>query len=316
MKAITFIDLFAGIGGFHAAFHEAGAECVFASEIDKRARLTYEHNFRDISPGLFAEGRFNADITAIDPQDVPAHDILCAGFPCQPFSQAGYKRGFKEEKDARGNMFFIIRDIIRAKRPAAIFLENVRHLLKHDNGRTFAIITDILTNELDYDIFHYVVKASEHGLPQHRPRVFIIGFRREDNGAAHFAPPVKKEKPDFTMSDVFGGVCDRDIGYTLRVGGRSSGIHDRRNWDCYRVNGEVITLQPQHGIKMMGFPEKFSFPKEVPLTQRMKQLGNSVAVSAVKDYAYAILKAVNAANREGELSKKRISDNQEDVFLL
>lgn len=239
---LKFIDLFAGIGGFHVAFHNAGAECVFASEIDSSARKTYKQNLQKISPELFKEDNklnlFNDDIRGIDPKEIPDHDILCAGFPCQPFSQAGHKRGFEEKQDDRGNMFFILRDIIKEKKPRCIFLENVRHLLNHDDGRTFQIIMDILTNELNYEVYYKIVKASDYGLPQHRPRIFIIGFRKEDNHFWNFEFPQPIPLKQ-TMSDIWEGNCDRKIGFTLRVGGGGSSIDDRRNWDSYRVNGEV-----------------------------------------------------------------------------
>ncbi len=141
----TFIDLFAGIGGFHLAMHRLGGECVFASEIDKEARKTYEYNYKSISPALFANGLFNDDIRQVTPHDIPDFDVLCAGFPCQPFSQAGYKRGFNDNHHSeRGNLFFNIVDIIEAKQPKAFFLENVRGLVNHDSGRTFKIIREIL----------------------------------------------------------------------------------------------------------------------------------------------------------------------------
>ena len=285
-----FIDLFAGIGGFHLAFHQQGAMCVFASEKDKYARQTYASNFKDISPALFESNLYNDDILSITPENVPEHDILCAGFPCQPFSQAGFKKGFDEDYQSRGNMFFILRDIIAAKRPKAFFLENVRHLQNHDEGRTFTIIKDILENELNYRVYYKVVKASDYGLPQHRPRIFIIGFRKED----HYPTIFKFPDPiplKFTMSDVWGGVCHKDIGFTLRVGGKSSPITDRRNWDSYWVDGEVRKIGLHEGKKMMGFPDDFVFP--VSQTQAMKQLGNSVAVDAVSEVAKAMIAYLN-----------------------
>lgn len=309
---LKFIDLFAGIGGFHLAFHNAGAECVFASEIDKSARETYKNNLKEISPDIFMENAdgvnlFNDDIRAIEPDKVPDHDILCAGFPCQPFSQAGHKRGFEEERDDRGNMFFILRDIIKAKRPKCIFLENVRHLLKHDDGRTFQIIVDILTNELNYDIYYKVVKASDYGLPQHRPRIFIIGFRKEDENFWNFEFP-SPIPLKFTMSDVWGAECDRDIGFTLRVGGGGSSIDDRRNWDSYRVGGEVKKIGPVHGKKMMGFPDWYQLPTS--RTQAMKQLGNSVAVDAVHEVAKSIVSYLNASPDHAEGHSPKIRENK------
>jgi len=293
-----FIDLFAGIGGFHLAFHRQGCECVFASEIDSEARATYLKNFEKVVPDLFLTGNYNDDITKINPHDVPDHDILCAGFPCQPFSQAGYKRGFKEDYQDRGNMFFILASIIEAKRPKAIFLENVRHLLNHDHGKTFATIKDTLEKHLKYKITYKIVRASDYGLPQHRPRIFIIGFREEDSYPIGFSFPPSKELK-FNMSDVFGEKCEKEIGFTLRVGGRSSAITDRRNWDSYIVNGKVQKIGPKEGKKMMGYPEEFHLP--VSTTQAMKQLGNSVAVDAVEAVAREMVRYMNMRDTEPQL---------------
>ena len=283
MSKVTFIDLFAGIGGFHLALHNVGAECVFASEWDDSARLTYETNFRKISSNLFKNGNFAGDITKVDKKSIPDFDILCAGFPCQPFSQAGFKKGFS---DIRGTLFFDIAEIIRVKKPKAFFLENVRGLYSHDEGRTFEIIKETLTEELGYSFHHAIVKASDHGLPQHRPRLFMVGFKNNDS---EFEFP-KKRKLKYTMSDVMKGEVDREIGYTLRVGGKRSPIDDRRNWDGYIVNGEVRRLTPSEGKKMQGFPASFKFP--VSDSEALKQLGNSVAVPAIQDYASAIVETL------------------------
>jgi len=286
MKNFTFIDLFAGIGGFHLAMHDLGGECVFASEIDAFARLTYEHNFKKISPMLFKNNMFNDDIRKIAPSELPDFDILCAGFPCQPFSQAGHKKGFKDmHKSERGNLFFNIVDIINTKKPKAFFLENVRGIVNHDNGNTFKIIRNILENELGYSFYFKIVHASDYGLPQLRPRAFMIGFR-DDSFLRGFNFP-KEEPLKFNMSDVWEGKCSREIGFTLRVGGRGSNINDRRNWDAYLVDGEVKKIMPQQAKKMQGFPEDFEIP--VSYTHAMKQLGNSVAVDAVKACSKALL---------------------------
>jgi len=309
-KKYTFIDLFAGIGGFHYAFHELGAECVFASEIDTFARKSYEHNLKHISPKLFSSNKFNDDILKITydviDKEIPDFDILCAGFPCQPFSQAGFKRGFKEEKDSRGNMFFKIRDIIKAKKPKAIFLENVRHILKHDDGKTFAIIREIIEEELGYDFHYEIAKASDFGLPQHRPRLFMIGFRKDSKYKIPFQLP-EKMPLKMTMSDLFGGICNKKIGYTLRVGGRGSGLNDRRNWDSYLVDNRHVRLTPKEGIIMQGFPKDFIFP--VTETQAMKQLGNSVAVNAVKAYGSAIIERLNQEIKSDRAFLKKHKSN-------
>ena len=283
MAKLTFIDLFAGIGGFHLALHNVGAECVFASEWDESARLTYQTNFAKISPKLFRNENFAGDITSVDKKRIPDFDILCAGFPCQPFSQAGFKKGFA---DIRGTLFFDIAEIIRIKQPKAFFLENVRGLYSHDEGRTFETIKKTLTKELGYSFHHAIVKASDHGLPQHRPRLFMVGFK--DNDAEFEFPKTRKLK--FTMSDVMKGEVDREIGYTLRVGGKRSPIDDRRNWDGYIVDGEIRRLTPNEGKRMQGFPASFKFP--VSDSEALKQLGNSVAVTAIQDYATAIVETL------------------------
>lgn len=305
---VRFIDLFAGIGGFHIAFHNLGAECVFASEIDPHARKTYEHNLKKLSPDLFKNDLFNDDILKIiNPEtQVPDFDVLCAGFPCQPFSQAGYKRGFSENLDSRGNMFFRICDILKAKRPKAYFLENVRHLVNHEDGRTFATIQKILDEELNYSFAYKVVKASDYGLPQHRPRVFMVGFDREHYG--HDIPEFAFPEPvplKMTMSDIWGGECNKKVGYTLRVGGRGSGLHDRRNWDAYLVDGIEKRLTPKEGKMMMGLPDDFEFP--VSDIQAMKQLGNSVAVNAVAATAEQIMLYLQQFDSEAENMEKQKS---------
>lgn len=282
-----FIDLFAGIGGFHIAFHNAGAKCVFVSEWDSPAQKTYRHNFYKLSPEVFDSGNFIGDITKVDPKDIPDFDIITGGFPCQPFSQAGFKKGFSE---TRGTLFFDIVKIIKEKKPAAFFLENVRHLFKHDDGKTFETIKRVITEELGYSFFSQIVKASDFGLPQHRPRLFMVGFKNKKIDFK-FPEPLKELK--YNMSDIFGGNCDKEIGYTLRVGGRGSKITDRRNWDAYRVNGKIVQLGPKEGLKMQGFPDWFEFPPNLSGVQAMKQLGNSVAVPAIQAVAEEIVKTLN-----------------------
>jgi len=286
-----FIDLFAGIGGFHLAFHNEGGQCVFASEWDDHARKTYQHNFSKIEPDLFKEGifangqnLFAGDITKVDKSKIPDFDILTAGFPCQPFSQAGYKKGFD---DTRGTLFFDIVEIIKEKKPKAFFLENVRGLYNHDDGKTFEIIKNTLKRDLGYSFYHKIVKASDHGLPQLRPRLFMIGFKNTD---IEFEFPETSDL-EYTMTEVFEEPVSRDIGFTLRVGGRGSDISDRRNWDSYLVGGKVKRLTSKEGKRMQGFPDEFEFP--VTETQAMKQLGNSVAVKAIQAYAKKIIEALD-----------------------
>lgn len=274
----TFIDLFAGIGGFHVALDNLGHKCVFASEWDDQARITYEHNFKEKNPELFLNN-FAGDISKVPPQEIPDFDILCAGFPCQPFSQAGFKKGFNE---TRGTLFFNIVEILKTKKPKAFFLENVRHLLNHDSGKTFEVIQNTLKKDLGYSFYYKIIKASDFGLPQHRARLFMVGFKDE----REFEFP-EAQKLKLTMSDILGGKCNREIGFTLRVGGRGSKINDRRNWDSYLVENKVVRLKSEHGLKMQGFPDWYEIP--VSETQAMKQLGNSVAIPAIEAVAKAIV---------------------------
>lgn len=174
-----FIDLFAGIGGFHLAMHESGAECVFASEIDKNARLTYEHNFKDLSPELFNNEHFNVDINDenLDYNSIPDFNVLCAGFPCQPFSYAGKNHGFKDE--TRGTLFFSILSILETKKPDAFFLENVKGLKSHDKGRTLSTVVRSLEN-LGYNVEWKILDSLNFGLPQKRERWYCVGFRNKN----------------------------------------------------------------------------------------------------------------------------------------
>lgn len=292
-RSNTFIDLFSGIGGFHLACKQATrkfdnpkkkAKCVFACEINENARKTYRSHFEQIEPDLFKNERFATDITKVKANEIDDFRLLCAGFPCQPFSQAGKKLGFE---DTRGTMFSHIERIIRAKQPEAIFLENVNFIKNHNNRQTFKTIKNVLEEKLQYTMYYFDVRASDHGLPQHRPRVFMIGFR---DGAVSFTPPEKK-KLKLTMSDVLGGEVDRTIGFTLRVGGKNSPISDRRNWDGYVVDGVERRLTLTEAKRMQGFPKGFKFP--VSDAEAMRQLGNSVAVSAVRDYVEKIFLALD-----------------------
>lgn len=266
----TFIDIFSGIGGFHLSLSSLGLKCVYASEIDKYARETYKTNFK-------TDFEFNDDITEANIDSIPKHDILCAGFPCQPFSQAGFKKGFADKR----NLFTYIIKIIEKKKPKILMLENVRHLLNHNNGKTFEFIK-LAISKLNYDVHFQVLKASDFNLPQHRPRLYIICFDKK----VHFTFP-KKKRLHLTLSKLFGGECKKDIGYTLRVGGRGSGLHDRRNWDAYLVNNKEIRIGKREALKLMGFPASFQMP--CSNTQSMKQLGNSVAIPVITSIAQNLL---------------------------
>lgn len=181
-KKYTFIDLFAGIGGFHQAMHSVGMECVFASEWDKYARLSYEANYKEIAPNLFENNYqyFNEDITKQDPKSIPSFDVCCGGFPCQPFSIAGLRKGFE---DTRGTLFFNIANIIKEKiesgtPPKVLFLENVKGLKTHMKGKTLEVILATL-EELGYDYSYDVLNAKYFGVPQNRERLFIVAWFKE-----------------------------------------------------------------------------------------------------------------------------------------
>lgn len=174
-KKLRFVDLFAGIGGFHYALHTQGAECVFSAEWDNKCRETYEQNFKKISPHLFLKGRFVTDVTQIVPSTIPDHEILCAGFPCQPFSISGKQKGFE---DTRGTLFFNILEIIQMKQPQVVFLENVKHLVHHDKGNTLRVILNHLS-ELDYYVEWKVLNAKDFGLAQNRERIIIIASKNK-----------------------------------------------------------------------------------------------------------------------------------------
>lgn len=185
----TFIDLFAGIGGFRLALENTYGRCVFSSEIDKHARKVYQDNFKTIPAG---------DITKIDTQDIPNHNLLFAGFPCQPFSIAGRKQGFKDEN--KGNLFFELERIIQDKKPKAFLLENVKGLLSNDKGNTIKYILKSLY-EIGYDVHYKVLDTQDFGLPQHRERVYIVGFRK-DLGISLFNFPEKSYMNKKSIKDI------------------------------------------------------------------------------------------------------------------
>jgi DNA (cytosine-5)-methyltransferase 1 len=221
---IKFIDLFSGIGGFRLAFESLGAKCVFSSDIDKFARQTYRDNFGEEPQG---------DITKINAEDIPDFDILCAGFPCQPFSQAGKRKGFD---DHRGNLFDEIIRIIKEKKPRVILLENVKGLEGHDRGRTLDIIIDKLVAE-GYSTSYKILKACDYGLPTLRPRIYIVAFLSVyDFCKFDWPKPVPLR---FTMSDVLKAPCEREVGLTLRKDGAGSSIDDRHNWQKYKIFTDV-----------------------------------------------------------------------------
>ncbi len=266
-------DLFAGIGGFHLAFARTGARCVWASENNPVARTVYEANFRPHAHQLFEGGHFAGDITTVGTDTVPDYDVLTAGFPCQPFSDAGVRRGFA---DPRGSMFFEITRVISATQPEAFLLENVKGLATHHGGMTFHTIERFLARELGYSFHARVLRACDFGLPQLRPRLFMVGFR-DRLVPFQFPEPVPLA---ITMDDIFGGDCERKIGRTLLASGHGKALGSRYNFDAYLVDGALRRIGPREAMAMQGFPADFMLPASD--TQSLRLLGNSVAIPVIE----------------------------------
>jgi DNA (cytosine-5)-methyltransferase 1 len=309
----TFIDLFAGIGGIRLAFEKQGGECKFSSEWDRWCQKTYYENFGEIPYG---------DITKIPPEDIPSHDILTAGFPCQPFSIAGVSKkkslgrehGFLDK--AQGTLFFNTAEIIRCKRPKMFLLENVKNLRSHDKGNTFNVIKGVI-DELEYHYFEQVIDAKPY-VPQHRERLFIIGF---DKKVFKEAPNYKFPKPPKSEPKL-GSILENKVdkkyilsnklwsylqkyaekhkkkgngfGYGLFGKGDTARTLSAR---YYKDGSEVLIkvprsnprrLTPKECSRLQGFPENFKIP--VSDTQAYKQFGNSVATPVVEAVAKQILK--------------------------
>lgn len=213
-KTYTFIDLFAGIGGFHQAMHSVGMKCVFASEWDKNARISYEANYKDIAPNLFDNNNkfFNEDITKQEPSKIPPFDVCCGGFPCQPFSIAGLRRGFE---DTRGTLFFNIANIVKQKisigrPPKVLFLENVKGLKTHMKGETLKTILATL-EELGYAYSYDVLNAKYFGIPQNRERLFIIAWYKNLIPASTFKFPYGIDINGNTIYDKTKNLSERVI---------------------------------------------------------------------------------------------------------
>lgn|SRR3990167_965719 len=222
-KDFTFIDLFAGIGGIRLAFENQAGQCVFTSEWDQFCQKSYLENFGNYHTII-------GDITPYNPIKIPDHDVLLAGFPCQPFSIAGVSKkislgrphGFKDK--TQGTLFFNVAQIIASKKPAAFLLENVKNLLSHDKGNTFRVIQDVLTNELGYYIQWRVIDA-KHFVPQHRERIIIVGFRKKNDFSLD---SIKLPMPTKKMADILhsenGTERDLDNG---RYIDRKGKVHDK-----------------------------------------------------------------------------------------
>lgn len=299
------IDLFAGIGGTRLGFQLNGnVESVFSSEWDKFSQKTYFANFGEIP---------NGDITKINEAEVPDHDILVGGFPCQAFSQAGLQKGFE---DTRGTLFFDIVRIIKEKKPKAFLLENVKNLKSHDKGKTYKVIMDTL-RKLDYEVYPTLFKAKDFGIPQNRERIYIVGFNK--NQVKNYTQFVFPE-PTYEATSV-GQILEEEVDEKYTISDRLWEGHQRRKLEhkqkgngfgytlvnkhsqytntisarYYKDGSEILIEQldknprkitPREASRLQGFPPNYIIP--VSDTQAYKQFGNSVCVPVVKAIAEQI----------------------------
>tara|TARA_R110000744_G_scaffold145607_1_gene258287 strand:- start:25 stop:849 length:825 start_codon:yes stop_codon:yes gene_type:complete len=254
-----YVDLFSGIGSFGFSFSKLGFDCVMACDIDNPARVNYKNNH-----GIDALG----DICDIDPTTIEPYEILCAGLPCQPFSQMGHHQGFE---DSRGTMFSQVMRFVNINKPKVVLLENVPALLSHDDGKSFTKIREELENE-GYTVVYKILKASDYGIPQNRRRLFIVGVKNPKIGIDKFFD-LDVYKNTTTLSDYLGRNFEKDNAYTLRVGGRGSGINSRHNWDTYIVDGEEYRLTIDDGLKLQGFTD---YKLTGTQTDRWRLIGNSI----------------------------------------
>jgi DNA (cytosine-5)-methyltransferase 1 len=325
-KTFSFIDLFAGIGGFRLALEDSGGTCVFTSEWDANSQDTYLKNFGELPHG---------DITKIKEKEIPQHDILCAGFPCQAFSISGKRLGFK---DVRGTLFFDVARIAKHHKPDILFLENVKNFAKHENGNTLKAILNVL-DDIGYKPFYQILKSSDFGLPQARERIYFVAFRK-DLGIEDFEFPkptsevkvikdilekeVPKEcyinRPDIKIYGKNKEVSDPrrplQIG-TINSGGQGERIYSihgsgitlsafgggaASKTGAYFVDGNVRKLTPRECARLQGFPEEFILPENRNVAY--KQFGDSVSVP--------VLKAIFA-----EITKKYPQlENKRDLDLI
>lgn len=304
-KKFTFIDLFAGIGGIRLGFEKAGGECVFTSEWDKAAQITYEANFGEKPHG---------DITKINASEIPDHDILTGGFPCQAFSIIGDRQGFA---DTRGTLFFDVERILKEKKPKAFLLENVKQLVGHDGGKTFKIIHESLLN-LGYFVHFKVLNGLDFGVPQKRERIIIVGFQKnypfefptsgETNKTLedilepdhlvdkkHFISDrvkekiIKKELSDKKMA-LRPSIWHENKSGNIGVHSHSCALRANASYNYLLVNGER-RLTPREMLRLQGFPEDYKIV--VPDHQIRKQAGNAVVVPKMQAVAKAMIEAMS-----------------------
>lgn len=291
---VKFIDLFAGIGGIRKAFESNGAKCVFSSEIDLFAQYTYFANHGTVPFG---------DITKIQPEDIPEFDILCAGFPCQPFSHIGKREGFKHP--TQGTMFYEIVRLLRGvqKKPTAIFLENVPGILNHDNGHTLKTILDSL-KELGYSCSYCVLNAKDFGVPQNRARFYLVGLLGTETFVFPDAPNEYSNIGDYLQTGVEGYSISKHLqkSYLFKCDDGRPSLIDKSTKGAVktlcssyhkiqRLTGTFVK-DGETGIRLlttdeckaiMGFPQDFLIP--VSRTQMYRQMGNSVVVKVISSIA-------------------------------
>jgi len=306
-KEFKTADLFAGVGGIRLGFERAGFKTVFANDFDKRCKLTYDLNFPE--PKLNTENIWKLDISRI-----PDFDVLLAGFPCQAFSIAGYRKGFRDEK-GRGNLFFRIAEILDEKKPIAFLLENVKHLKSHDNGRTFKIIKETL-EKLGYTIKAEILNSMTHGnIPQNRERIFIVGFLDNAMTDAFDFPkpiPLTKSFREFVAEEaddkyyyndkplyerIKNDINSENTVYQWRrkyvrankkgvcptlTANMGSGGH---NVPIIKNSKGIRKLTPKECFLLQGFPKSFKLPKNLADSHLYHQAGNSVTVPVVERIA-------------------------------
>ena len=257
---VKYIDLFCGMGSFHYSFQKLGFKCVMASDIYEPAKENYKKNY-----GVDVLG----DICDIEPSSIEPYDVLCAGFPCQPFSQAGHHKGFE---DSRGTMFSQVMRFVKTNVPKIVILENVQALLNHDKGKSFAKIKTELENE-GYNMVYKVIKCSDYGIPQMRKRLFIVGVKNIEVTNLEKFFDLDDYKKTNTLTQYLGRNFEKDIAYTLRCGGKHSPIDDRHNWDGYWVDNKEYRLTIEDGLKLQGFNDYNFVGKQ---NEKWKMLGNTI----------------------------------------
>lgn len=325
MKSASF---FAGVGGIELGFELAGSKVIYANEIDSYATKTYEENFN-----LKVDQR---DINDVKAKEVPDHDIMLAGFPCQAFSLAGYRQGFDDEK-GRGTLFFELERIFKVKKPNIIFLENVKNLVSHDKGNTFRIILEKLENA-GYYVKYQVLNAMNYGnVPQNRERIYIVAFQNQEQYLRfEFPKPIELDKKLESVID-FNGMKDEKYYYTpdktkfydkLEEGMTKTNtiyqwrrvyVRENKSNVCPTLTANMGTgghnvpliksktgirkLTPKECFNLQGYPEEYKFPENMSNTQLYKQAGNSVVVTVIYRIAKEIFKVVEETTEEFVLSK-------------